>query len=90
MSNVDESVQVRLPRWKCHKSVYADKIVEVSDEAFVTGVGAYISLVDNDLGNRVRAGEKKPQVGDYYVVYDNGYASWSPAQPFEESYSRID
>lgn len=30
-----------------------------------------------------------PQVGGYYVVYADGYKSWSPAQAFEEGYTRI-
>jgi hypothetical protein len=29
-----------------------------------------------------------PQAGGYYVVYSDGYKSWSPAQAFEEGYTR--
>ena len=29
-----------------------------------------------------------PQVGGYYVLYEDGYASFSPAQPFEAGYVR--
>ena len=29
-----------------------------------------------------------PQVGGYYVVYKDGYKSYSPAQAFEEGYKR--
>lgn len=29
-----------------------------------------------------------PKVGGYYVVYADGYKSWSPAQAFEEGYTR--
>ena len=28
-----------------------------------------------------------PQVGGYYVVYDDGYKSFSPAKAFEEGYT---
>jgi hypothetical protein len=31
----------------------------------------------------------KPVVGGYYVVYADGYESFSPAQAFEEGYTRI-
>jgi hypothetical protein len=31
----------------------------------------------------------KPQVGGYYVVYDDGYISYSPAKAFEDGYTRI-
>lgn len=31
----------------------------------------------------------KPVAGGYYVVYEDGYASYSPAEPFEAGYSPI-
>jgi hypothetical protein len=31
----------------------------------------------------------KPQPGGYYVVYSDGYKSFSPAKAFEEGYTRI-
>lgn len=31
----------------------------------------------------------KPQPGGYYVVYDDGYESFSPGKAFEEGYTRI-
>jgi hypothetical protein len=31
----------------------------------------------------------KPEVGGYYVVYKDGYKSFSPAEAFEEGYSRV-
>jgi hypothetical protein len=30
-----------------------------------------------------------PQAGGYYVVYADGYKSWSPAKAFEEGYTRV-
>src|SRR3990167_10214609 len=30
-----------------------------------------------------------PQAGGYYVVYEDGYQSWSPAEAFEGGYIRI-
>lgn len=30
-----------------------------------------------------------PKVGGYYVVYEDGYKSWSPAQAFAEGYTRL-
>lgn len=29
-----------------------------------------------------------PEAGGYYVVYENGYKSWSPAKAFEDGYTR--
>lgn len=31
----------------------------------------------------------EPQAGGYYVVYEDGYASFSPAKAFEESYTLV-
>jgi hypothetical protein len=30
----------------------------------------------------------KPEVGGYFVVYTDGYESYSPAKAFEEGYTR--
>ena len=30
-----------------------------------------------------------PRVGGYYVVYADGYASFSPSKAFEDGYTRI-
>ena len=59
----------------------------------ILSVGAHVNLVDSngytDLGNRVRVAEVKPEVGDYFVVYDGGYQSWSPKTVFEDGYSLL-
>jgi hypothetical protein len=31
----------------------------------------------------------KPEVGGYYVLYRDGYKSFSPAKAFEEGYGKI-
>ena len=31
-----------------------------------------------------------PQAGGYYVVYADGYKSFSPAEAFEDGYTRIE
>lgn len=31
----------------------------------------------------------KPVAGGYFVVYEDGYESFSPAKAFEEGYTRI-
>lgn len=40
--------------------------------------------VDADFMRR-----NKPEVGGYYVVYEDGYKSYSPAKAFEDGYSLI-
>lgn len=34
-------------------------------------------------------GKHKPRIGGYYVVYDDGYKSWSPADAFEKGYTLV-
>lgn len=81
-----------MPRYKCHKEVWALKIaaIEIREDKSAT-----IAPTDHRYApfatkpgwaERWKGGE-----GDcgYYVVYDDGYASWSPAKAFEEGYSLI-
>jgi len=35
------------------------------------------------------ADKHTPAAGGYFVVYDDGYQSYSPAKAFEEGYTRI-
>ena len=32
----------------------------------------------------------KPKVGGYLVRYEDGYLSWTPAEPFESGYTLVD
>lgn len=92
----DEQRQINLEhakhlgRFKCHKVVSAAKIMAVAISDVTTlqlqpEVGRLYNVqVD---GNWV--GMHAPQPGGYYVIYEDGYASFSPAKAFEEGYSRI-
>lgn len=88
-----------MPRYKCHKEVHALKIERVqldSDDARVEGretdgsarlfvEAPYSPLrVDRDYVRK-----HNPQAGGYYVVYEDGYASFSPAAAFENGYTRL-
>jgi hypothetical protein len=87
-----------MPRYKCHKEAWALKIAAIdqapADQEKVCALGDwYITPADEGYG-RVLVGhdfvlKHNPQVGGYYVVYDDGYKSYSPAAPFEAGYSRI-
>jgi hypothetical protein len=99
--------QKQLPRYKCHKEVWALKIKEVikhahpdpkADDAafesspefqgahlFFEDVGYAPIPVDADWYRK-----HDPEKGGYYVVYEDGYKSFSPAEAFENGYARID
>lgn len=86
-----------LPRWQCHKVVRAAKIVVVRE---MNRDGAKLYL---DVGVGMMGAEgtdvsvtsdwvtkHRPCPSGYFVVYDDGYQSFSPAEAFEEGYTRIE
>lgn len=85
-----------MPKYKCHKEVWALKIKKIEhtgspDEESDGSImiwpaepGFAPFKVDHDYVRK-----HKPQAGGYYVVYKDGYKSWSPAEAFEDGYSRL-
>ena len=86
---------VQMPLYHCHKDVWALKIVDVIDptqkgnESDGTRI---LTFAEKGYASKrvpqeyVRKHDPKP--GGYYVVYKDGYASFSPADVFEEGYTR--
>lgn len=87
---MSDGAERQLPQYQCHKKVSALKIAElrpvVGGSAILTPADAgYVRFeVDQEY-----VAKHKPQVGGYYVVYEDGYRSYSPAKAFEEGYTRI-
>jgi hypothetical protein len=74
-----------MPRYKCHKEVSALRIKEVSGNTLSFWEPLFAPIeVDPKIFSRYT-----PVPGDYYVVYDDGYKSISPAKPFQEGYTPI-
>ena len=87
-----------MPKYKCHKEVHALKIagIEPHNEHLKNGetelFGVITPAEDGFKGFRVGPdymNKHKPEVGGYYVVYADGYASFSPAKAFEDGYTLI-
>ena len=77
----------KMPKYKCHKEVHAFKIVEIRESD-----GSAMLISDEFAPVRVsyefiKANDPKP--GGYYVVYDGGYKSFSPAYAFESAYTKL-
>ena len=89
-----EGNAVALPQWLSHKKVYGDKIVNAYGDAsipepyvvWILECGGRIEPSQETL-DRVPKGVNAE--GGYYVLYKDGFASWSPAKAFEEGYTRI-
>lgn len=82
----------RIPRYQCHKVVRALRIKEVRPLPDLTGGGRIIPFEEGippfDVPPVLFA-RYQPVPGDYYVIYGDGYFSFSPAQAFEEGYTLI-
>ena len=81
---------VELPQYQSHKKVRAAKITGFRlngnpdmPDLLLGEIGGIVSLLPDWHEKH------KPQVGGYYVVYEDGYTSYSPAKAFEDGYSRI-
>jgi hypothetical protein len=85
-----------LPRWQSHKIVEGDRITEVLNVPEAGGdvtrrwrlACGIVVDVSHALAARVSPNVYSATDG-YYVLYEDGYESWSPAKAFEEGYSRL-
>lgn len=74
-----------MPKYECHKVVHALKILGIS----LNGELGFEFPFDSILMDREWLDKHNPEVGGYYVVYQDGYKSFSPAEAFESGYTRI-
>lgn len=89
-----------MPRYKCHKEVWALKIAGIefdhdkarAENRETDGSATITPAEDRYAPFKVDANyvhKHKPEVGGYYVVYADGYKSFSPAKAFEDGYSAV-
>ena len=87
----------KLPQWKCHKVVRAAEIQGIAQGEIVNQEkypnGSWLLTVDGVAEPREVSHEwflkHRPQVGGYYVEYEDGYTSYSPTEAFESGYTRL-
>jgi hypothetical protein len=86
------STQVELPKYKCHKVVRAAKITEIESHES-DGTGSHTMIFGEISGSKFMTDEWKdrfkPEVGGYFVMYEDGYTSFSPAEAFESGYTKM-
>lgn len=83
--------QAEMPKYLCHKQVWALKIAAISYDAVhgVTRLTPEESPYAPVVVTQEWMAKHQPEVGGYYVVYGDGYKSYSPAKAFDEGYTRI-
>lgn len=83
-----------MPKYVSHKEVWALKLddVEFNEEqdkyAIKPSEGQGIApiFVEKEWGERYKGTDDDK---GYYVVYKDGYKSWSPTKAFEEGYTKL-
>lgn len=91
MGQATEGASVEMPRYRCHKEVWALKIAAMTDIE-IDGSRVLVFAESGYAPMRVAHAyvqKHNPQPGGYYVVYKGGYQSFSPADAFEEGYTRV-
>lgn len=84
-----------LARWESHKIVRAGKILSLSQPGQIDAAHWVIQV--KNATDQATEFKVKPEVfargipepGSYFVVYEDGYQSWSPAAAFEKGYARL-
>lgn len=91
------SIQTEMPKYECHKRVWALKIKAIRQtdgESNFEG-GSWLLDVEEpgyapiEVSHRDYVLKHSPYAGGYYVVYADGYKSFSPAKAFEDGYTRV-
>lgn len=96
---MNDQAQTELPKYQSHKQVWAllkiEKAVwnpnESIDLFFSEDSNVDPINIEGDDALRFKPSTDE-SIGDlgYYVVYKDGYRSWSPTDAFEEGYTHID
>lgn len=84
--------ETQMPKYRCHKEVWALKIRDALLPTPMNGSGRLVP--ENKVFEPIEVDAEymqkhKPMPGGYYVVYEDGYKSFSPAAAFESGYTRI-
>ena len=94
---MNDCCSMEMPKYKCHKEVWALKIAAIKRDGEGEdreSDGSAMITPEEDRYAPFKVDfeymhKHKPQVGGYYVVYADGYKSFSPAEAFEDGYVRI-
>ena len=83
--------EMEMPKYKCFKEVWALKIEDLCvniDNGKTMIIPEDSRYAPIEISEEYRL-KHNPQIGGYYVVYKDGYKSFSPAKAFEEGYEKV-
>jgi len=86
-----DEVKVNMPEYQCHKQVWAFKIAAIYPDQH----GQWWLKPADEGYDPIRLDPQymvkhDPVAGGYFVLYKDGYKSFSPAAAFEEGYTKIE
>lgn len=91
------TIATELAQYRCHKEVHAGEITYIEPSDANDPASTMILHVRDSNGGvvekEVTAGwmqKHTPQVGGYFVTYADGYESYSPAEAFNDGYTRLE
>lgn len=101
---VPADLHSHMPRYRCHKEVRALKIEQVIVHDPPAGMpceGGFLFFAKKAgcppkaFGPHITVSleyltKHRPESGGYYVLYEDGYTSFSPGHVFESGYTRIE
>jgi len=88
-------IGAEMPKYVCHKEVHALKIKAIDHDNEISGGPNKATITPEDerfapfVVDAEYMAKHKPQEGGYYVVYEDGYKSFSPADVFEAGYTIV-
>ena len=71
--------KVKLPQYQSIKIVEAAEIAKIEGQTMLLSFRKHVAKVEVD---QTYLDKHQPQVGGYFVRYENGYESYSPKGPF--------
>lgn len=78
-----------MKKYQCYKIVHGGKIIEISR----VEIKPIRLMIENHGPLEVSDDyikKHEPRIGGYYVLYEDGYESFSPAEAFENGYKEIE
>lgn len=91
--NESQGASTEMPRYQRHKQVWALQVKAIQLHNAKGNEPHQIDFIDARYAPIFITDEMyqkhKPMSGWYYVVYPDGYESFSPAESFESGYTRI-